>query len=217
MAEKDTVSKKANETQEMEKRVTRLEAMVRMIKSELKEHFGIDAKDGKSNIGLTFAILMVSGLMAFAVDTVVDWSTGVSGTIGTAKITTDGTNATLTVDKIAAGTMSQSNTTVTGTLSVTGSAAATTTVKSYGYTTIVSTNGSQVIALQMFTPTWPAGATTITQAFDTVFIETPKIVWSYNAAAAPVTNSITVTVASNSATFASPATNFTFFVSGRIK
>jgi hypothetical protein len=101
MKEIKTVEKK-DETQSVEKRVTRIECILRLLQKELKEHFNIGA--GVVSI-LMFAMLSIS-VMA-GTTTVIDWGTGVSGTIGTAKVTTDGTNATLTVDKVVnSGTVS---------------------------------------------------------------------------------------------------------------
>ena len=142
---------KVDET--LEQRVKALEvgqnwvsAVVRKIAKELKEHFGMNV-EGRSSIGLVFAVLLVSVCASFAVDTVVDWSTGLSGTIGTAKITTDGTNATLTVDKIAAGVtnvVQSTGMTVTGPVSVSGAQTNSGTLKVVGLATLnnltVSTN-----------------------------------------------------------------------------
>lgn len=147
------MAKSVGKNETLEQRVAQLEvgqswvsAVVRKIAKELKEHFGIDAKDGKMHIGL-MVFIMLAGLAVAGTTTVVDWSTGVSDPIGTAKITTDGTDATLTINKIVGlytGTIT--NFTVTGRLAVTGATTNTGAQTFIGATTVnnltVSTNAS---------------------------------------------------------------------------
>ena len=130
---KDTVEKK-DETVVLEKRVTRLEAVLRILSKEVKNHFGIDVA-----VAILFAMFASSALAADV--TIVDWGTGVSGTIGTAKVTSDGSVATFTVDKIVStgGANTLSNLTVNGTLGVTGAATVGTTLGVSGISTLTNT------------------------------------------------------------------------------
>ena len=136
---KVTVEQK-DENPKIEARVTRLEALVRIMQKKLSEHFGMET-EGNTRIGLMFITLIATVGLAVAVDTVVDWGTGVSGTIGTAKITTDGTNATLTVDRLTTGAtnvVSSTGMTVSGVLTVSGAQTNTSTLKVTGTTTLNS-------------------------------------------------------------------------------
>jgi len=129
MAKRDTVAK--DET--LEDRVSRIEAsqnwlaaIVRRILKRAEMHWGVDLDgDGKAGkIRVAFAVLILSaGLITAGTTVIVNWGTGVSGTIGTANISTDGTSATFTVDKIVVeeGGNSMSNLIVNGVLSVAGS------------------------------------------------------------------------------------------------
>jgi hypothetical protein len=104
---KNTVNK--DEAQSDDKRLSRLEALVRIMCKEIKEHFGIDVenKSGKAMLPM-FALMLIASLAFAGTDTVVDWGVSSMGTIGTAKITTDGTYCTFAVDKISGATITGS-------------------------------------------------------------------------------------------------------------
>jgi hypothetical protein len=236
---KDTV--KIDETSAIEKRLTRLEAVLRMIQAELKAHFGIETKGGNMHIGLMVLIMLASLVVANisfgATATVVDWSTGVSDPIGTAKITTDGTDATLTINKIVGlytGTIT--NFTVTGRLAVTGATTNTGTttmigaltannvtintnlivgakVTSYGYPVgLTGTNGDGSVYLTQFATNDMRG-TTQTNTFAVSFIAVPAV--AYQANNGVMTNILAV--ASNQFTSAGTANAGSYIAVGRIK
>lgn len=174
-------------------------------------------KIGSSSIGAILVLILSASLASAATD-VANWSTGVSGTIGTAKISTDGTSATLTIDKISSGTATLSNTVVQGTLGVTGKISGTEAISSYTYPVVVSgSNLTSVLMVQSGSALWHASWTTITQTFEKSFIATPVVVWNYTASDNDATGTVAVTVASNAFTIASPITNFSWIAIGRVK
>lgn len=165
----------------IEQRVARLETghnwvsgIVRKLIKEVKEHFGIDVA-----VAILFAMFASSALAADT--TIIDWGTGVSGTIGTAKVTSDGSVATLTVDKV----VSASGTTSKGRAVVTAPS-----------TTDFMVEGKVA--------TMAAGQTTFTNTFATPFTSVPAFVYNSNHSTNPV-----ATVTTGYVTIAFAATNIT--------
>jgi len=133
----DTVKK--DETQEVSKRVTRIEAILRILQAELKQHFNIDvsAKAGKAHVGLIMlVVVMLGGVVAFAGNTTL-WSLRPSSAEPTPNcyVISDGTSATLVVDKISAGV---TNIVTSTGLTVTGAATVSTTLAVKGATTLTN-------------------------------------------------------------------------------
>jgi len=94
--------KKSVTVDELKKQVDGLSAYVRKIVRRLEELGGIDINmDGK--VGMILLSLMLSSGIVFAADTVITGFDAVTG-IGTFKVVSDGTSATLTADKVVAST-----------------------------------------------------------------------------------------------------------------
>jgi cytoskeletal protein CcmA (bactofilin family) len=151
MAKKDTVEKSdetlADRVAQLEATSNWLAAIVRKILKRSEQHWGVDL-NGDGKVGsVRVAMLIVAlfaGLVFAATTTIVDWGTGVSGTIGTAKIQSDGTSATLTVDKLSisgsqtfVGATTLNNLTVNTNAQVNGTLTAVTGLTSTGKVTAV--------------------------------------------------------------------------------
>jgi len=136
---------------------------------------------------LVEAVTVLFGLCSIAAfageEEIVDWSVGDVE----AKITQDGTNATLTVDKavITSGTVA-------------------------GRTPIVSSSASAYSMLQSGTKA--ATGLSVTQAFSVVYSAAPVVIYRYTGADMPATNA--VTIASNQFIVVGAQTNFDWIAVG---
>jgi hypothetical protein len=91
-------AKKAVTVDEVNKKLDNLSAYVRKVVKRLEELGGIDINmDGK--LGLILVSLMLLSGVVFAADTVITGFNAETG-IGTFKVVSDGTDCTLTVDKL---------------------------------------------------------------------------------------------------------------------
>lgn len=97
----------------LDKRVTRLEAILRRVTRSCEKHFGADL-DGDNRIGSAKLSLlaMLAGTLVLGVGIMtaadlVNWTAGNPATSGTAKIASSSTEATLTVDIISAGSITE--------------------------------------------------------------------------------------------------------------
>jgi len=104
---------KAVTVDEVKKQLDNLSAYVRKIVKRLEELGGIDINmDGK--IGLILVGLMLLSGVMFAADTLITGFNAETG-VGTFKVVSDGTSATLTVDKLVVSTGLTAPSGVTGT------------------------------------------------------------------------------------------------------
>jgi hypothetical protein len=124
MASKNAVVK-IDEVKDDNKRITRLETITRLIMKAMEIHWGIDLnKDGKiGNVRVAMlCVIALGGIIAFAADTTI-FGLRPSGQepLADFNATSDGTDVTLTVNKIVANTsITLTNTTIGGTLTVNG-------------------------------------------------------------------------------------------------
>jgi hypothetical protein len=181
-------AKKSVET--IESRLTRLECLMRKMMKNMEIHWGIDlnndGKVGNVRVAMLLVILFASIAGAVSVWDIGNTATSSGAGIGVCKVTSDGTSATLTVDKI----VSDSGATSKGRAVVTS--ASTTDNMIQGY---VCNSAAQL------------NATIITQVFSAVYTTAPVVVWS---GAGSTNQQLTATVTTNQVTIGTlGATNAT--------